>query len=197
MVILQPSQPIAPRSAPGVRPPAPREEAIDIKDFSTMFGDGAVRVLLDWAAIRSPAFRVRETFTRSRTVLGDLATVWYAAPDGTSAEYHTEGARQLTVRQAVAARDSWPARRAGRVAEFVDRFRVQGEPVHLVLPAVELPDGGAILLDGTHRTSAAFLTDLDVRLLLFTLSGPADASVLPDLAHHPIYGPRSDSVVRA
>ncbi|MEW2475975.1 hypothetical protein AB0875_19475 [Micromonospora gifhornensis] len=169
------------------------EAIIDIDDFSTIFGGGGgIRVLLNWQALRSGGFTVRERFTRSHDVLGDLMTVWYALDDGTTAEYHTRGARPLSVRAAVAQRRSWPAARQRRVLHFMRALRTQGDPVQLVLPTVETPGGHAILVDGTHRACAALIGQVDLRVLLYTLAGPVDESVLPDLIHHGV--PRARSV---
>ena len=109
--------------------------------------------------------------------------MWYALPDGTAAEFHSTGARPLSVREA-ATLQSWPAAREARVASLAAAFKVQAEPVQLVLAAVAAPDGRTVIVDGTHRACAAYRAQVEIRMLLFAVRGPTSASVLPDLAHY-------------
>ncbi|MEU5266543.1 hypothetical protein [Amycolatopsis sp. NPDC021455] len=155
---------------------------IPVDDFVRFFGDGGIRAKLNWARLAAEC-RVEVSAGRSRALLGDLRTVWYAGPDDRNREFRDVDARPLRVRETGLTESSWPAGRAARIAEFEARFRAEAGPVQLPLPGYALGDGGFLLLDGTHRAVAAHRTGGDVRLLLFTVHGPLDEAMLPDLRH--------------
>ncbi|NUT99820.1 MAG: hypothetical protein HOY78_48200 [Saccharothrix sp.] len=148
-----------------------------LADFRTVFGDGSVRVLLDWDAVAGCEVDLR--VSRSRDLLGGLFTVWYAG----GAEFDADGARPLRVRDAV-------DERPDRIAPIEASLRAANRPVQLTLPVYALPGDDHLLLDATHRSVAAFRSGLPVRLLLFALRGPVDPAVLPDLRHHTPTPPR-------
>ncbi|MEU4805163.1 hypothetical protein [Actinosynnema sp. NPDC023587] len=162
----------------------PREHPIDTREFQAMFGDGVVRVLLNWQRLREPEFCVRQSFSRSVEHLGNLFTVWYSGADGRAVDWSEEGARPMRVREAAANERSWSTRRAGQLADLEERFRREELPVQLVLPAYAVGGDDLVIIDGTHRSVAAYRADVPVRLMLVGLHGPLDADVLPDLRHH-------------
>ncbi|MBB5955781.1 hypothetical protein FHS29_002362 [Saccharothrix tamanrassetensis] len=147
-----------------------------LAEFVALFGDGSVRVLLDWDALGARGCPVDQVVSRSVDVLGDLFTVWYAE----GAEYTATGARPLRVRDVTLSGDV----RGERVLAIERSYRAAGRPVQLTLPVYALPQERYLLLDATHRSVAAFRSGLPVRLLLCVLRGPVDAAVLPDLRHH-------------
>ncbi|MFF1606902.1 hypothetical protein ACFVYA_03905 [Amycolatopsis sp. NPDC058278] len=153
---------------------------VPVADFVRFFGDGGIRVRLDWSRLATEC-RIEAITSRSAAVLGDLRTVWYAGPDGRNSEFRDAGARPLRVREAALTEASWPAKRAARIAEFEARFRADAGSVQLPLPVYVLGDGGFLLLDGTHRAVAAHRTGGNLRLLLFAVHGPQDEGMLPDL----------------
>jgi hypothetical protein len=84
-----------------------KERAIDTGEFTAMFGDGVVRVLLNWSRLGEPEVRVRQSFSRSWDRLGELFTVWYSTPDGRPAEWDSESAQPMRVRDAAATASAW------------------------------------------------------------------------------------------
>jgi hypothetical protein len=102
-------------------------------------------------------------------------------PDGAHADFRDPGARPLRLGLTEA---TWPAQRLSRIAALNEQFAAADSPVQLPLPVYALGGGGSLLLDGTHRSVAAYRSGADVRLLLFAVHGPVDASMLPDLGHH-------------
>lgn len=149
-----------------------------VDDFVAEFGDGRVRVLLDWSRVHGQC-RAERSVVRSRELLGDLFTVWYVGPDRTPREFNAVDAWPLRVRDVP---EPW---RAEQIRPLRHEFARSGQAVHLLLPAYGLPDGGALLLDGTHRAVAAYQSGAPVVVELWTVHGPVDAAMLPDLRHHP------------
>jgi hypothetical protein len=159
------------------------EARVDVDDFVTLFGDGCIRARLNWSRLRSDCW-IEQSFSRSRDELGDLFTVWYAGADGAHADFRDPGARPLRLREVGLTEATWPAQRLSRIAALHEQFAAADRPVQLPLPVYALGGGSSLLLDGTHRSVAAYRSGADVRLLLFAMHGPVDASMLPDLGHH-------------
>lgn len=156
--------------------------AIDVRDFITVFGS-TVRARIDWSRVLTEC-TVDETFSDSRVDLGELFTVWYAGAGGRHAGYDEPGAHPLRVGETSLTEATWPVERATKIeAMSASHAGSAGEPVVLPLPAYRV-GSSAVILDGTHRAVAAFRACIAVRLMLFTLIGPADPEVLPDLRHH-------------
>ncbi|MBW8486972.1 hypothetical protein [Actinomadura parmotrematis] len=143
-----------------------------------------MRAQLSPDVVTDPRYSVLECFSGSRSLLGDLRTVWYTTPEGAQTDWHHPGAVAHDVRQAAARREGWDTARRARLAELERLFRREGEPVQLVLPALRVRADRDLLLDGTHRAVAAYRADVPVTLLLFTLCGPLPDTVLPDLFRH-------------
>jgi hypothetical protein len=159
-------------------------DAIDIAEFRTVFGRGQIKALLDWSRLDEPAIRVEESFGDSRDRLGDLLSVWYVDAGGKPSEWRAADARPLSVREAADPGIAWPGERAHRLAAFEQHFATADEPIQLLLPAYAVGKGRTLLLDGTHRAVAAYRTGAPVALFIFTLRGPLDPAVLPDLRHY-------------
>jgi hypothetical protein len=157
---------------------------VPVGDFARFFGDGGIRARLDWTRLATEC-RIEAFTSRSRELLADLRTVWYAGADGRDREFRDADARPLRVRETGRTEASWPEGRAARITGFEARFRGDGGPIQLPLPVYVLGDGGFLLLDGTHRAVAAHRTGADARLLLFAVHGPLDEGMLPDLRHAP------------
>jgi hypothetical protein len=159
---------------------------MNFSQYCEVFRDAGVRAMLNWELLTQLDCPVAESYSRSRKVLGNLFTVWYQRPDGSPGDWHGESDRPLRVREAAAAPSRISADRRQRVEEFIKTFAQDPEPVQLVLPGYTVAAKDVLILDGTHRAVAAFLAKVEVRLLIFSLAGPLDARVLPDLRRYPI-----------
>ncbi len=155
---------------------------VSADDFTTFFGHGGIRALLDWTRLATEC-RITAFTSRSHAVLGELRTVWYAGPDGRDREFRDRDARPLQVRETGLTESTWPADRTARIAEFEARYQADNRPVQLPLPVYALGEGRFLLLDGTHRSVAAHRSAADVRLLLFAIHGPVEEAMLPDLRY--------------
>lgn len=157
------------------------KQILRTSDYQTFFGGGAMRSLLDWNLIVRGSYRVEEIYSRDRSLLGALHTVWYTGPDGLSGEWRDPGYRPLRVREVDTNRAG--AARNSHIGMLQRSFENSGGPIQLVLPAFSVNDGEFLLLDGNHRAVAAFRSRLEVRIGVFALTGPVDSEVLPDLLH--------------
>jgi hypothetical protein len=149
-----------------------------------MFGDGSVKAQLDWPRIDDLSFQVVESFSQSREYLGNMMTVWYVDPAGLQADWWSEGARPMTVREAAQGQNSWLGDRRSRIAKFKKEFIRCGRPVRLVLPSYAVRRDTQLILDGTHRSVAVYAAEIPVRLFVFTLQGLIEEATLPDLRHY-------------
>ncbi|MFB9249034.1 hypothetical protein ACFFWE_12410 [Sphaerisporangium melleum] len=159
---------------------------MNIGDYIEFFDPDVIGAWLDWDAVTSSDCQVSETCSRSREYLAGLYTMWYATPDDTDGDWRGERDRPLRVGEARRTSRSWPQGRASGVTRLRDAFVRENRPVHLVLPGYSLGNGRVLLLDGTHRAVAAHLSGLEVRVMVFSIEGPLDAAVLPDLAHYSV-----------
>jgi hypothetical protein len=155
---------------------------VPVGDFAALFGDGGIRARLDWTRLAGEC-RIEAFTSRSRALLGDLRTVWYAGPDGRDREFRDADAQPLRVRETGRTEATWPAGRAARIAGFEDRYRADAGSAQLPLPVYALGDDEFLLLDGTHRSVAAHRAGVAARLLIFVVHGPVEEAMLPDLRY--------------
>ncbi len=156
---------------------------IKVSDFIMIFRNAGIRSWIDWELIQSPSYSVTERFSRSVADVNDLETVWYIRPDGSLGDWRNQSDRRLSVKDAAARRDFPSERNEKYVQRLISDMRTSPTPPYLVLPCYRTQHGKLIILDGNHRAVSAFRSDIDVRLLIFALSGPDDPLVLPDLLH--------------
>jgi hypothetical protein len=152
-------------------------------EFVRTFRNSGVLALLNWDLIDDRAFSVREIYSDDRAVLGDMFTVWYVTPSGSPGNFSGEFDRPITVREAVDRLDAAPTERRTKINMLQDSFKTYSRPPQLVLPCYDLGHKKALILDGTHRATAAFAGQHDFRIFGYALQGPISSSMLPDLAH--------------
>jgi hypothetical protein len=158
---------------------------MNFSEFEEIFRDSEMRAWLAWDVIRESANEVEEIYTRSTDVLAGLYTVWYATPDGNNGDWRNPEDTPLRVGETLKTLDTWPPERSQHIAYFRTQFEASQYAIQLTLPAYAPNEKDLIILDGTHRATAAYLTGKDVRLIIFALHGPCDSRVLPDLMHYP------------
>jgi hypothetical protein len=160
-----------------------RRKEIEVADFITVFQDSGVRSWFDWARVVSPEFTVTEIFSRSKSLLGQLETVWYTSPDGSLGDWRNQGHKRVLVEDA-AQRVKFPSEQSSRyIYRLLMAMQAEPVPLRLVLPCYRTGSGSLLILDGNHRAVAAYQSESDVRLLIFAISGPDNPLVLPDLVH--------------
>ncbi|MFE2071505.1 hypothetical protein [Streptomyces misionensis] len=169
----------------------PREGAppMHLDDFAARFR-ADIRAQLDWTRLtRARAVADVETLDGdlAKRRLAELFTVWYADGTGAESRWDAPGSRPLRVATAQRTLPSWPEDRRRAVASLQRSFAARPGPLALTLPAYRAGEGRHVLLDGNHRAVAAHLVaraGREIRLALWSLSGPVCENVLPDLRHH-------------
>jgi hypothetical protein len=153
---------------------------MDASEFTLVF-KASIRAWLNWSALVERQWAIRESFSDSLQELGDLFTVWFVDARGRPSDWRVEGARPLRVREALDSERRWSSERLSFLEELSGVYRSSSEPVRLVLPLCRLRDGSGLLVDGNHRTVAAFVAARELRLLKSRVEGPVDHRMLPDL----------------
>jgi hypothetical protein len=160
-----------------------RGASIKLTDFITIFRDSGVRSWFDWDRLQSPRLTVVECFSKSKSVLGKLETVWYIWPDGSLGDWRNQDNRRVSVEEA-AQLDRFPnAKSHDYIRRLTAQMQAASLPLMLVLPCYRTRDGKLLILDGNHRAIAAFKSGQDTRLLIFAVTGLDNPLVLPDLLH--------------
>ncbi len=160
-----------------------RRTIIRVSDFITVFRGSGIRSWFDWELLQSRDYSVAETFSRSNTVLGALETVWYTWPDGSLGDWRNQGNRRLRVEE-VASRRNFPDKKScNYIQRLASGMRGNSTPLYLILPCYRTERGRVLVLDGNHRAIAAFKSEVDIRLLIFAITGPDNPLMLPDLLH--------------
>lgn len=153
-----------------------------IDEFRRLFADN-IRALVAWDRLHDSAVTISERVVADRAALGELRTVWYRSDEGGLGDWRDPTSVPMSVSEAVTHRDIWTRDRSDRIEAFGKDYQRYAEPVVMVIPAYETPLG-ALMLDATHRVVAAYLANVEVRLLVLGIEGPLSAEVLPDLTHH-------------
>jgi hypothetical protein len=151
---------------------------MDVSDFKTLFG-GSIRTWLDWEALDDENAAVQDMVISTRQDLGNLYTVWHVDPEGNPGEWSHPQHRPLPV--AEAAFRQWPEGRQEKIERLRQEFAGRAEPAVLTLPAYRAGED-LIVLDSSHRAVAAYLAEVDLRVLVIVLDGPFSSLVLPGLA---------------
>ena len=142
----------------------------------------AIRVELNWDAVRKGKWPVDAKVIESMEVLDDAFFPWYLRDDGREVAYSEDGAKPVGVSQVSALEGKLSQERKAKILAMRRSFEAVPE-VQLVIPAYSLKGSGHLILDGCHRLAALAGTDTSLRMLLLTLRGPIDPEVLPDLRH--------------
>lgn len=149
--------------------------------FHDLFaGPGGIRVWIDWEELFRLSIPVRVTFASSIDDLEGGYLPWYLAPEGREVDFDDD-ARPVALAEFPDAESSLGKERREKIAALRAAL-ASSESVHLLVPAYDLGGGRKLILDGCHRLAA--LTALPVRLkaVVFTLEGPLEPTVLPDLS---------------
>lgn len=145
-----------------------------------MFGPPAVRVMLNWDALERTGAPVTVRPLVALEQVEALYTPWYVTPGVGEVSFADTDAQPLRVSQVAAHLDDLRPERRAAMAAIAAGFDRGAGPV--TVPCYGLPSGELLLLDGNHRMSAAAVHRLPVRALAVIVHGPADPTILPDLA---------------
>lgn len=151
--------------------------------FRRVFGTkGAIRVKFSWeeSAVTSISLWT------GPEIPPEWYLVWYSKSEGTGrtpARHNDSGARPLSVGEASADLARLGDQRADVVARVARQMRCQSN-APIVVATWCTPNGRRLMLDGNHRAVASRLVSKHGPVFAFTLHGPPDPRVIPDLKHH-------------
>jgi hypothetical protein len=155
---------------------------MNLDDFRRLFGD-TTQAWLAWDRLAVAGATIQEQIVTDRAELGRLRTVWYRDAGGGPGDWRDPGSVPLSVREAADQRSTWAPARSKRIEAFRQEYLRQTEPVLMMMPGYVTPLG-TLLIDSTHRAVAAYLSNVEPRLLVLAIDGPISAEILPDLPHH-------------
>jgi hypothetical protein len=148
-------------------------------DLDTFYARFAVRitVALNWGALQEQQPELEILRIASREALGRLGLPWYVDADQASCNFDVEGARRLTVGEAVTLLGGALSDRRNAVDKKAEELE-RGST--LALPAYSR-GGSPILLDGCHRSLALMQAPGEIAVELCVIIGPDDPDLLADL----------------
>jgi hypothetical protein len=162
---------------------ARKAQSIKIADFITVFRGAGIRSWFDWDRLEPGSYSVIEEYSRTKSVLGRLETVWYVWPDGSLGDWRNQDNRRVCVEEAASLTRFPNDKGLAYINELAVRIDNATAPEILVLPCYRTRTGKSLLLDGNHRAIAAFRSKRDVRLMIFAVTGADNPLLLPDLIH--------------
>ena len=148
--------------------------------FSSFFKP-SIRVMLDWKQVESCPIEVRviskvETLTK-------WYLPWYIGHDNQEVEYRDLSSKPLALSNIEEVLPFLYAKRQKTINEIVNTYKKSRPPIQLIIPTFALKDNRFLILDCSHRLSALYISKVDFTLLVFTILGPLDNHILPDLHH--------------
>lgn len=142
-----------------------------------------VRVWLDWERLLREDVPIHLGVVDTLAEMSSWYLPWYLANGHPEVEFRHLGARPIRLLDLPRVLDRLAARRRGAVEALVDDITRAASPLQFPIPLYSLPGEGAIVLDGNHRLSACVLSAVPFSLISFTIAGPLDPRILPDLIH--------------
>jgi hypothetical protein len=133
--------------------------------------------------LQSRDYSVAEMFSRSRSALGAMDTVWYANPDGSLGEWRNQYSRRMQVKEIAQMSNFLSQESSQYIERLTSNILSNSVSSYLVLPCYRTERRKFLILDGNHRAVAAYKAAADIRLLVFAITGPDNPPILPDLLH--------------
>ncbi len=131
--------------------------------------------MLNWQALISDGCGIKQTNIQIPQDAKYLWTPWYTNIEGVPREFCDVDALPLSISD------------AAKNTEVISRHNVQNiyssVEVNLEIPAYQLPENMALILDGNHRIVSAMIEGRSITIRLWTLSSPLEEQILPDLKH--------------
>lgn len=140
-----------------------RSGELRLGDVPEIFLTSDIRVKLDRSALVRLDPEVRVVVARTEVLADRIYSPWYEV-NGLRVAYDDPSAVPMTIAE-LANHEDQPS-----------RFPISP----LVLPCYALPEGD-LCLDGNHRLSAALQFNPGLTVVLFSIQGPLDRAILPDL----------------
>jgi hypothetical protein len=146
----------------------------------------AVRVIFDWSRMEHEKWPVRlEVFDRLDEI-SSWYLPWNVNRDGKEVRFDDVEAHPIQLSALPTRLTAFSDERQQKVNSLVEALaagRNDKHPTQLVAAAYALPGGHRLVLDGTHRLSALMMARIPFTLLVFTVYGPLEGRIVPELRH--------------
>ena len=146
------------------------------------FFEKSIRVLFNWDRFNKEGWKVELSLVEDRRELSNWYVPWYLGQDKEEINHSAATAQPLLLSDIPENLIFLNEDRKKLIFALLDSFKVSRQPLQMFVPVYDL-GGQCLLLDGNHRMAALVLSDTPFKLLTFTVFGPMDSSVLPDLRH--------------
>lgn len=153
---------------------------------STLFAsyfERSIRVLFNWNRFRAEGWRVSLSVITDRGELSEWYVPWYLGNSEGEVSYSAPDARPLSLPEIPENLSSLGKSRVKMILSLSESYKVFRPPLQMFAPVYALGSNRFLLLDGCHRMSALMGSTVSFKLIAFTVFGPMDRSVLPDLQH--------------
>ncbi len=135
----------------------------------------SIRPALCWDRLMAVEWNVVETLFRLPVGASLVFTPWCCDNSGEPCAWNAPNAKPLTLADCTGRPEVLKANMVRPFDESEAQLRV--------VPAYQLPDGQALLLDATHRMVSATVAAARLNVAAALIEGPIDDRVLPDLRH--------------
>lgn len=166
---------------------APPLSAFGVADIVRVFAE--VRMRLNFPRFFSERWPVFAFGGLTVSSFDKLYTGWYRTDSDVGVNFSDQGARPISLPEAVHRCTELPKQKRARVSELAAAYSSTSTPILELLPAYQLQDGQHLLLDGNHRLVALGASGLRFEFCLLSIRGPLDHDALPDLVHWQRRGP--------
>lgn len=153
------------------------DQVTTVEGFTSRFG-GDIRVAFNWQRFASERWPIELVALRSPEELAVIEAPLCVDRRGRLCGLDAAGARRVTVREIPGLLDQFDSR-AELIGARAEHYRASGIVRHQ-LPGYGLA-GGAILMDGVHRSTAALLAEVPIEVDLCVVRGPLHPDCLADL----------------
>lgn len=159
-------------------------ESVDVPvSLFSRFYRAHIRVRFDWDRLEREQWPIRMSVIDDPLDLREWSTPWYLRGDKDEVGYGDDGAKPLRLGDFPGVLQCLSEKRRTLIQTLGAAFNNSRQPVQVSVPVYSLGRRGSLLLDGNHRLAALVTTGKAFKLMAFTVYGPLDPEVLPDVAH--------------
>jgi hypothetical protein len=147
------------------------------------FFERNIRVLFNWDRFREEGLRVTLSVIEDKGELSGWYVPWYVGENKEEVNYSEPNAQPLALSEIPGNLSFLNKTRRELILSLSESYRVSRQPLQMFAPVYALGKDQFLILDGSHRMSALMISDVSFKLMAFTVFGPMDSRVLPDLRH--------------
>lgn len=142
-----------------------------------------IRVLFSWERMERERWPIRLLIVDDLATLSSWYMPWNFDEKGKEVDYQLPNARPIQARDIPNLLSALDSERQHLIFELARSFRVSEQPIQVIVPTYSLGNGQSFLLDGNHRVAALMVARVPFKLMSFTVCGPLDREIIPELRH--------------